>query len=87
MKSDPDRMPSNLFAESPEKIVEVLTSRDRFPRGAASGMRVLSFYMAQAGKGLSTSRRRNLERAKKMLSACVEREIAEAQARWHRKVA
>ena len=87
MKSDPDRMPPNLFAEPPEKIVEVLTSRDSFPRGAASGMRVLSFYMAQAGRGLTSSRRRNLEKAKKMLTACVKREIAEARARLDRKVA
>lgn len=87
MKSEPDRMPPNLFAKPPEKIVEVLTSRDAFPRGAASGMRVLSFYMAQARKGLTSSRRRNLERAKKMLSACVERETAEAKARWRGKVA
>ena len=87
MTSEPDRMPPDLFAKPPEKIVEILTSRDMFPRGAASGMRVLSFYMAQAGKGLAPSRRRNLEKAKKMLSACVEREMAEAQARWNRKVA
>ena len=80
-------MPPNLFAEPPEKIVEVLTSRDAFPRGAAAGMRVLSFYMAQAGKGLTSSRRRKLERAKKMLSVCVEREMAEARARFTRKVA
>ncbi len=80
-------MPPNLFAKPPEKIVEILTSRETFPRGAASGMRVLSFYMAQAGKGLSCSRRRNLEKAKKMLAACVEREMAEARTRWQGKVA
>lgn len=87
LKSDSNRMPANLFAEAPEKIVEVLTSREVFPQGAASGLRVLSFYISQSGKGMSTSRRRNLEKAKKMLSARLEREKAESRERWRGKVA
>jgi hypothetical protein len=79
-------MPANLFAEKPEKIVEVLTSREVFPQGAASGMRVLSFYISRSGKGLSVSRRRNLEKAKKLLSVQVEREMAERE-KWRGKVA
>lgn len=86
MKSDSDRIPANLFAEPPEKIVEFLTSKDVFPQGAASGMRVLTFYMSQSSRGLSPSRRRNLEKARKMLSARVNMEMAERD-RWHRKVA
>lgn len=86
MKSDSDRMPANLFAKPPEKIVEVLSSREVFPQGAASGMRVLSFYISQSGKGLSSTRRRNLERAKQMLSALVEHEMADRE-KWRRKVA
>lgn len=86
MKSDSDRMPANLFANPPEKIVEILTSREIFPRGAASGMRVLSFYIAHSGKGLNPVRRRNLAKAKKMLSARVELEMA-GKERWRGKVA
>lgn len=86
MKPDSNRMPANLFANSPEKIVEVLTSKEVFPQGAASGMRVLTFYMSQSAKSLSSTRRRNLEKAKKMLSARVERELAEKD-RWRRQVA
>ncbi|HEV2134673.1 MAG TPA: DUF3175 domain-containing protein [Terracidiphilus sp.] len=88
MKSDSDRMPANLFANPPEKIVEVLSSREVFPQGAASGMRVLCFYISQSGKGLSPSRRRNLEKAKRMLSVLVEQEMAENdRERWRRKAA
>lgn len=86
MKSDSDRMPANLFAEPPEKIVEVLSSREVFPQGAASGMRVLSFYISRSGKGLSISRRRRLEKAKKLLSVLVEREMADKD-RWRGKAA
>jgi hypothetical protein len=87
LKSDSDRIPANLFAKSPEQIVEVLSSRQMFPQGAASGMRVLMFYISRSGKGLSPSRRRNLEKAKKMLSELVELEMSESKDRWHRKVA
>jgi hypothetical protein len=86
LKSDSDRMPANLFAEPPEKIVEVLSSREAFPQGAASGMRVLSFYISRSAKGLSPSRRRNLEKAKQMLSHLVELEMADRD-KWRRKVA
>lgn len=86
MKSDSDRIPANLFAKPPEQIVEVLASKEIFPQGPASGMRVLTFYISQSARGLSPSRRRNLEKAKKMLSALVEHEMNERD-RWHRKVA
>jgi hypothetical protein len=86
LNSESDRIPANLFAKPPEEIVEVLSSRDMFPQGAASGMRVLTFYISRSGKGLSPSRRRNLEKAKKMLSELVELELAEKD-RWQRKVA
>lgn len=79
-------MPANLFANPPEKIVEILSSRERFPQGVASGMRVLSFYISQSGKGLSPTRRRNLEKAKQMLSHLVQLEMAERE-RWRRKAA
>lgn len=87
MNSDFDRMPANLFAKPPETIVEMLSSKESFPQGAASGMRVLSFYIARSGKGLSATRRRNLEKARKLLSARVKSEAAEAEAKLHRNVA
>ncbi len=87
MNTDSDRIPANLFANPPERIVEVLTSKESFPQGAASGMRVLSFYISRVGKGLTATRRRNLEKARKLLSIRVETELAEAKARLHRNVA
>lgn len=81
-------MPANLFAEPPEKIVEVLSSKEVFPQGVASGMRVLSFYISHSAKGISPTRRRNLEKAKRMLSALVELEMGDSSRdRWRRKVA
>lgn len=49
-------------------------------------MRVLTFYISRSGKGISPSRRRNLEKARKMLSHLVELDMIERD-RWSRKVA
>ena len=66
------RLPVGIFRWNPEAIAESLASREVSPEGPASGMRVLSFYLSHAGKVLSASRRRNLEKARKLLAARVE---------------
>jgi hypothetical protein len=68
-------IPPGLFTMPAERIVESLISREKFPEGPATGMRMLTFYLAYAGKHLSPSRLRNLERAKKLLAAHVDRMI------------
>jgi hypothetical protein len=40
-------------------------------------MRVLAFYISHAGKSLSASRRRNLEKARKLLSVRVDQSLRE----------
>ena len=71
--------PAGLFALPAEKIAESLASQKVAPQGAASGMRLLTFYLNYAGKRLSVSRRRTLEKAKKLLSARVVRETREKE--------
>lgn len=72
---------AGLFASDPKTIAESLASREAFPQGPASGMRVLSFYISHAGRGLSPSRRRSLEKAKEILSARVKQELKELNER------
>jgi len=71
--------PVGLFAKDAVTIAESLASKEVFPQGPASGMRVLSFYINYAGKSLSASRRRNLEKAKKLLSARLDQSFKEEQ--------
>lgn len=71
--------PAGLFTKDPETIAESLASKEVSPQGPASGMRVLTFYISHAGKSLSASRRRNLEKAKKLLSARVEQSLRKEQ--------
>jgi hypothetical protein len=65
-------IPLSLFAKTPETIADALASKETFPGGPANGMRMLAFYIAYAGKHLSASRMRSLERAKKLLASRME---------------
>jgi len=71
----PIHLPPGVFKWNAEAIAESLASRAVSPQGPASGMRVLSFYLSHAGKAISASRRRNLEKAKRLLAARVEQAL------------
>ncbi|MGD0941170.1 MAG: DUF3175 domain-containing protein [Terracidiphilus sp.] len=71
----PIYLPAELFKWTPEAIARSLASREVSPQGPASGMRVLSFYLSHGGKALSASRRRNLEKARKLLAVRVEQSL------------
>jgi len=71
------QIPVGLFAKAPELIAESLASKETYPDGPATGMRMLVFYISYAGRHLSASRMRGLERAKKLLAARMERMLKE----------
>lgn len=79
MSQDGPQIPAGLFTMAPENIVEFLSSREKFPDGPAAGLRVLAFYLSYAGKRLSPFQLRRLERAKKLMAACVDRMLKEEQ--------
>jgi uncharacterized protein DUF3175 len=60
--------PPGLFNKSASTIARTLASRKVSPKGPGSGMRMLTFYINRAGRGLSAARRAELERAKALLS-------------------
>ena len=61
-----------LFNQNAETIARRLASKSVSPKGPASGMRMLTFYLNRAGKNLSAERKRTLEQAKKLLHERVE---------------
>jgi tRNA(adenine34) deaminase len=65
--------PAGLFTKDAATIARTLASRRVSPKGPASGMRMLTFFINRAGRGLSASRRAELERAKRLLSRRVQR--------------
>ncbi|HMF65815.1 MAG TPA: DUF3175 domain-containing protein [Edaphobacter sp.] len=63
-----------LFNESASAIAKALASKKVSPKGPASGMRMLNFYINRAGKNLSQERHAELEKAKTMLSDIIAKE-------------
>jgi hypothetical protein len=72
--SDATHPPEGLFKKDAGTIARTLASKKVSPKGVSSGMRMLSFYINRAGKNLSASRLRELEKAKKLMHERVERE-------------
>jgi len=68
VKTDSTHPKKGLFTKSPEEIARSLASKRVSPKGPGSGMRMLTYFINRAGKGLSATRRAKLERAKKLLS-------------------
>ena len=60
--------PKGLFTKDAATISRSLASRKVSPKGPASGMRMLNYFINRGGKGLSKTRRAELERAKRLLS-------------------
>ena len=60
--------PEGLFTKSAATIARTLASKKVSPKGPGSGMRILTYFLNRAGKGLTAKRRAELEKAKKILS-------------------
>jgi tRNA(adenine34) deaminase len=71
--SDSTHPPEGLFTRSPEVIARELASKKVSPKGAVSGLRMLTYFINRGGKGLSSARRASLERAKALLSERIHR--------------
>ena len=68
VKTDSTHPPHGLFTKSAATIARVLASPKVSPKGPGSGLRMLTYFINRAGKGLSKTRRAELERAKELLS-------------------
>jgi hypothetical protein len=66
--------PPGLFTRSARTIARTLASKEVSPKGPASGMRMLTYFINRAGRGLSAERRAELEKAKVLLSQRIRRE-------------
>src|ERR1700741_669954 len=73
VKTDSTHPPAGLFKKNANTIARTLASKKVSPKGLQSGMRMLTYFINRAGRGLSASRRRELERAKSLLSQRIQR--------------
>ena len=74
VKTDSTHPPAGLFTKSASTIARSLASKKVSPKGLGSGMRMLTYFINRAGRGLSPFRRKVLERAKRILSQQTERQ-------------
>ena len=68
VKTNSTSPPEGLFTKSAPIIARTLATKKVSPKGAASGLRMLTFYINRAGKELTATRRKELEKAKVLLS-------------------
>jgi tRNA(adenine34) deaminase len=73
VKTDSTHPPAGLFNKDAATIARSLASKRVSPKGPGSGMRMLTYFINRAGRNLSSTRRRELERAKKLLSARIQK--------------
>ncbi|HXZ41567.1 MAG TPA: DUF3175 domain-containing protein [Terriglobales bacterium] len=71
--------PPGLFTKDASTVAKTLGSKKVSPKSPVSGLRMLIYFINRAGKGLSAARRRELERAKKLLSQRIGRAKAARQ--------
>jgi Protein of unknown function (DUF3175) len=72
VKTDSTYPPEGLFTKNAATIARTLASKRVSPKGPGSGMRMLTYFVNRAGRGLSADRRAELEKAKSLLSKRVE---------------
>jgi len=73
VKTDSTHPPSGLFTKSASMIARTLASKKVSPKGPSSGMRMLTYFINRAGRGLGAKRRSELEKAKELLSKRIHR--------------
>jgi tRNA(adenine34) deaminase len=61
--------PEGLFTKDARTIAGALASKKVSPKGIGSGIRMIQFFINRAGKNLPPGRKRELEKAKKILQA------------------
>ena len=74
VKTDSTHPPSGLFTKSAATIARTLASKKVSPKGVGSGLRMLTYFVNRAGRGLTAERRAELKKAKTLLSRRLELE-------------
>ena len=79
VKTDSTHPPEGLFTKDAATIARTLASKKVSPKGVGSGMKMLTYYVNRAGKGLTEEDRARLEKAKVLLRRRIERGHAQQQ--------
>ncbi len=72
--------PRETFNQDAETVARTMASKKVSPKGIGSGIRMIQYFINRAGKNLSATRKRELEKAKRILQERAEREKAKPAA-------
>jgi hypothetical protein len=59
--------PRDTFNKDAETVAKTMASKKVSPKGIGSGIRMIQYFINRAGKNLSPTRKRELEKAKRIL--------------------
>ena len=59
--------PKALFTQDADTIAKVMARKKVSPKGIGSGIRMIQYFINRAGKALPKTRKKELEKAKKIL--------------------
>ena len=59
--------PKDLFTKNAQTIAKTLARKSVSPKGIGSGIRMIQYFINRGGKNLPVTRKRELEKAKKIL--------------------
>jgi hypothetical protein len=79
--TDSTHPPKGLFTKDASTVARALASKRVSPKGPGSGMRMLTYFINRGGRGLSKTRRAELERAKRLLSERIKRDRERSKSR------
>lgn len=67
--------PKGIFTKKAETIARTLARKDVSPKGIGSAIKMIQYFINRAGKGLSKTRKKELEKAKRILQEMKEKKI------------
>ena len=76
--------PEGLFCKGAETVARVMASKKVSPKGIGSGIRMIQFFINRAGKGLTASRKKELEKAKRILQDRMQKQKPSGRKPGHR---
>ena len=59
--------PEGIFTKNAEIIARVMAKPEVSPKGIGSAIRMVQYFINRSGKGLSKARKKELEKAKRLL--------------------
>jgi Protein of unknown function (DUF3175) len=59
--------PRDVFTKDAQTIARTMAKKNVSPKGIGSGIRMIQYFINRAGKSLSMTRKRELEKAKRIL--------------------